>query len=344
MKKKSHTISRLHRSLRFCSTRRLYSAILLFALVGVVSTTQAAIPTSEREVLVDLYNSTDGVNWSNKMGWLNAVGSECAWFGVICDTEETHVIAIALYGNHLTGPIPSLAGLTNLLRFQVPGNELTGLQSLEGLLNLETFWVFDNQLTGPIPSLAGLTSLQDFVAYNNQLSGPIPTLAGLTNLKFFAVADNQLSGHIPPLAGLLNLTLLDVSANELTGSIPPLAGLASLQQFRVEDNELTGPLPPFVGLPHLWWLNASNNHLTGAVPSLADLTNLTHLYINGNQLSGDAPDAQSPNGLIPSGSSLCPNALNPIPSAAWDFATGQTPWYLDCFELPDLIFIDGFDG
>lgn len=34
----------------------------------------AAIPSSERQALIDLYNATNGPSWTNKTGWLGSSG------------------------------------------------------------------------------------------------------------------------------------------------------------------------------------------------------------------------------------------------------------------------------
>ncbi len=141
------------------SALRLGGALLLgLALAGAA---QAAIPASKRAVLINLYNSTNGANWTDKTGWNGAAGTECSWYRVHCDGAQSHVSAIGLDRNNLTGSLPSLSGLT----------------ALQG------FYVYSNQLTGALPSLSGLTALRYFNAYGNQLTGTIPSLSGLTALQ-----------------------------------------------------------------------------------------------------------------------------------------------------------------
>jgi hypothetical protein len=41
-----------------------------------------------RAAMMDLYNSTDGPNWSNNNKWGNNSVTPCKWFGVTCDESE----------------------------------------------------------------------------------------------------------------------------------------------------------------------------------------------------------------------------------------------------------------
>ncbi|MCI5142588.1 MAG: DUF5123 domain-containing protein, partial [Candidatus Electrothrix sp. ATG1] len=41
------------------------------------------IPTSQCEALQDLFNSTNGITWQDKTGWL-VTDTPCSWFGIVC--------------------------------------------------------------------------------------------------------------------------------------------------------------------------------------------------------------------------------------------------------------------
>ncbi|MDM8562480.1 hypothetical protein QUF54_03915, partial [Candidatus Marithioploca araucensis] len=45
------------------------------------------IPSSECEVLIAFYNSTDGDNWSNRSGW-PLTNTACNWYGVTCSDVD----------------------------------------------------------------------------------------------------------------------------------------------------------------------------------------------------------------------------------------------------------------
>ena len=178
---------------------RIASVIISILLALGITSVQAAIPSSERAVLLNFYTSTNGATWTTSTNWNGAAGTECTWFGVGCNDAGTTVLGINLFNNNLTGALPSdLNSLTNLNQFDVMGNQLTGsIPSLTGLTNLQAFIAGENQLTGSIPALTGLTNLQSFSVDLNQLTGSIPALTGLTNLQSFYVSYNRLTGDVP---------------------------------------------------------------------------------------------------------------------------------------------------
>ncbi len=336
-------------------------------LLGMAVSAQATIRSTERTALINLYNSTNGNNWSDRTGWNGPVGSECSWYGVVCDASQTHVIAVALRNNHLTGRLSSFTqvysgylvlGLTSLQGFDVSYNELTGSipdlgwvgqmqyfsvdhnhltgsipASLSSLGNLRNFYAQANQLTGDIPPLDWLSDLTEFNVSYNWLSGPLPELAGLANLQSFKANNNwDISGSIPSLAGLSRLVVFDVQHASLTGPIPSLDDLVELEYFDVNDNWLTGSIPSINGSHYLWHFVVSRNELTGSIPSLDGLRGLQTFQVGYNQLTG-LPPAPPPSLSLAVGGlwQLCPNRLTRVKSPAWDSATGTTPWYSRCW-------------
>lgn len=300
---------------------------LLFLGAGIA---HAAIPATEREVLLNLYAYTDGVNWDNKTGWNGPPGTECSWFGITCNAQGNSVTAIDLAGNELSGSLPSLSGLTNLESFDVHQtatsgiggyNSLTGqIPSLSALTKLTTFIANNTFFTGDIPSLSGLANLRHFECNNCGLHGSIPPLSGLENLIDFDANSNQLTGPIPLLADLPQLATFDVSVNHLTGELPELAGLKNLVSFDAGGNLLVGDVPDLVGLtklqlfgagnllnghlgtledlPNLELFNVSGNLLTGGIPSPGSLPSLQRFVVSLNQLTGQVPDLSGLTSLI----------------------------------------------
>lgn len=399
---------------------RLWSLPVL-ALLGCFGSAHAAIPAAERQVLLDLYQSTNGATWRRSQNWNGAPGTECTWKGVTCDAAGTHVVALQFVDNQMTGslpaslvrlrrltslgfsvngitgPLPPLRTLTLLRRVDVSVNQFSGrlprlpasietfaagenrftgsIPPLAGLVNLKVYSVYENDLSGPLPPLSGLDNLFGFTVSSNRLSGPIPAmdlpalqelflqdnllsgqippLTGVPNLKYFYLDDNNLSGPIPSLLAMPNLYYMTAINNQLSGSIPEFSGLQHFYGLYLQNNLLSGPIPSLANLPHTVELKFSGNQLSGAIPNLDgipnlqnfDVTNnqlsgtipsLAHLQfldwfdVAGNQLTGPPPALPVPNGLIHGNSSLCPNLLDPVPSAGWDAATGHSPWYDGC--------------
>jgi Leucine-rich repeat (LRR) protein len=198
-------------------------------------------------VLVDFYNATNGVNWSNKTKWLTGC-DPCNWFGVTCTNGR--VTALDLSGNLLSGSLPvSLSVLSALQTLHLDHNSLSGSipASIGNLTNLKLLSLFNNQLSGSIPeSLSALSSLQYLGLSRNQLSGSIPAgLAILTNLQQLYISYTQLSGSIPVnLGNLTNLTYMDLSNNQLNGGIPAsFSGLTAIGILDLSNNQLSGCLP-----------------------------------------------------------------------------------------------------
>ena len=159
----------------FAAMRKLLQPILMLCAFGWASAAQAVIPASQRAALIDMYNSTNGASWVNKTNWNGAVGTECTWFGITCDTLQANVLTITLDSNNLAGPFPTISGLPALLAIDVFGNKLTGsLPTLSGMNSLTFFRAGGNLLAGAIPSFSGVPNLQNFLACCQQLTGPLP--------------------------------------------------------------------------------------------------------------------------------------------------------------------------
>ena len=184
----------------------------------------AAAPTSDRDILIALYEATDGANWVNNDNWLtDAPLGE--WHGVTVNGDG-RVTELRLTQNRLSGTIPA---------------------ELDGLAELESVSFFVNQLSGSIPpTLGNLVKLQTLWLSSNDLTGPIPPeLARLANVSQLGLAGNALSGAIPSeLGGLANLNNLDLGGNQLSGTVPSeLGGLANLEHLRLSRNQLSGTVP-----------------------------------------------------------------------------------------------------
>ena len=262
---------------------RIHAAIF-FLLIGLTmsGTAYSQVPSWEREALIALYNSTNGINWKVNTGWLGAAGTECNWYGVNCSSLSGSVVKITLHDNALSGSIPSELGK---------------------LINLTHLFLNDNSLSGSIPvELGNLTKLTLLFLHNNSLTGSIPVeLGNLTKLTNLSLHSNPLGGSIPAeLGNLTNLTDLSLYNNSLSGSIPAeLGNLANLTTLALYYNSLSGGIPSELGkLTNLTSLFLNNNSLSGSIPvELGNLTKLTLLFLGDNFLTGPLPQWLSDMGI-----------------------------------------------
>ena len=240
---------------RWCRPLRLVSrrvgvapALVLFTLA--LSCGGAAQPTlPQREVLVALYEATDGPNWVDSTNWTTPAPLD-EWYGVTTDAAG-NVTELDLDTNQLRGPLPAALGRLSQLRS----------------LDLHT-----NQLRGPLPAaLAHLSALRYLALHTNQLRGPLPVeLANLSQLWWLSLHSNALSGPLPvELGNLSQLQGLELHTNQLRGPLPvELGNLSQLGWLSLHNNALSGPLPVELGnLSQLWRLSLHSNQLSGPIPA-----------------------------------------------------------------------------
>ncbi|KAJ0038108.1 hypothetical protein Pint_22478 [Pistacia integerrima] len=204
--------------------------------------------------------------------------------------------------NRLSGPIPSLAGLSSLKHAQfdknffsyVPFDFFRGLTSLRSI----SFDFNPNISSWEIPeSLKDVRGLKSFSANVACISGTIPDFFWadtFPRLRHLHLAMNNLHGKIPSSfakSSIQTLWLHDQNSDfKLHGSVAVLRNKTSLTQVRLAGNSFTGPLPDLSKLISLEELNLRYNWLTGVVPlSLANLPKLSNLYLAHNLLQGPTP-------------------------------------------------------
>ncbi|MCB9308938.1 MAG: T9SS type A sorting domain-containing protein [Lewinellaceae bacterium] len=153
------------------------------------------------DALKTLYESTNGLGWSNNEGWTDSC-NPCEWFGVNCDAND-NVIGLELSDNNLDGEIPEIFDqLPYLNVLHLNSNNLIGIipGTICDLTNIESIWLHQNQLHGVIPPCIGyLNDLSQISLAENNLSGSIPGELGfLTNLEVMLLFGNNLSGCYHP--------------------------------------------------------------------------------------------------------------------------------------------------
>ena len=207
---------------------------------------------SDRDVLVALYNATDGPNWKNNTNWLSDEPIRF-WHGVTAD-RRGKVLELHLHENNLNGTIPPEIGeLTELRSLALSANEISGElpPELGNLENLVWFWAYENALMGRIPSeLGNLSKLEVLILHKNRLNGGVPKeLGNLTNLLDLRLDFNRLSGSLPlELGNLSRLENFEILENNLSGEIPDEIGsLPRLRQLFISRNAgITGCIPDSV--------------------------------------------------------------------------------------------------
>ena len=203
-------------------------------------TETTGIQIGDCEVLVSLYEDTNGANWQlpeDALPWL-ASDTPCRWYGVFCFADR--VTTIQLPGVGMEGVLgQDLGRLTALQIFDVRDNLLTGGFPIEltQLPALATLTLYGNTFDGPLPREIGqLSNLVSIDLSNNSFSGEIPAEFGrISSLEALNLNYNNLSGTIPASLGEpQRLNWIDLSYNDLSGSVPP--SLVNIDYLNVEGN------------------------------------------------------------------------------------------------------------
>ena len=263
------------------------------------------------KALIDLYNATDGPNWTVNTNWSADLTTPPtathlnSWHGV--EVINGRVVGLRLVHNYLSGAIPSsLGNLSKLEELDLSHNSLSGSipSSLGNLSKLETLDLASNSLSGTVPSsLGNLSELKTLYLGSNSLTGTIPSsLGNLSKLERLYLAHNSLSGSI--LSSLGNLSQLEellLYDNSLSGTIPSsLGNLSKLETLHLAGNSLSGTVPSSLGnLSKLEVLELDRNRLSGTVPgSLGNLSMLEELDLGHNSLTGELPGSLTKLGLL----------------------------------------------
>ena len=260
------------------------------AIYGNVITlkTKEAGETKIRELLVKLYNDTNGEGWVNKDNWLSDKPIN-EWYGV---HYKPGYLQIALLDNNLIGTI-DLSSCTALATLDCSSNLLTSLD-VSSCTALTELYCGGNQLTSlnassctalavldcpnnQLTSLnaSGCTALEWLNCHENQLTNL--NASGCTALIYLLCENNQLTtldaSNLPALTDLWcndnQLTSLDVS------------GCIALAVLKCDNNQLTSL--NMNGCTALAYLGCNFNQLTSI--NVSGLTALTTLYCTNNQLT-----------------------------------------------------------
>ncbi|KAL1542388.1 hypothetical protein AAHA92_26489 [Salvia divinorum] len=234
---------------------------------------------------------------------------------------RTKLVELYLFGNFLTGSIPSFHNCKNLESINLSDNNLMGSLShlhFQGLKNLSALDLSYNLLNGTIPHhLFALPSIQILYLSNNQFSGQIKefSIVNHSNLLRLDLESNRIGGHIPNFFfQLRNMSSLRLSDNLFNGTfeLNKIQSLTSLSELTLSNNFLSvdtnnmsssshlnellmsscnlHDFPNLRNLPYLVVLDLSNNHLRGDIPSWIWGTGMFYLNLSHNHLT----DLQKP--------------------------------------------------
>ena len=300
----------LNPSLDFCAVDGVCSAlsgngivIIRNNLEGCNSVTEVQADCNpDLTALIDLYNATDGPNWTNNAGWIdgaagtNSTPCDGTWHGVTCDGNG-RVTELEMSSNQLTGTLPASLGQLNMLEFlSFTNNNLTGTipEVLYALPRLERMFFTINNFTGGISASIGNAPALEHVVFtaNPNLGGTIPAeITDCSTLRTFGAGGCGLTGSLPVIndGDLPNLRRLLVSDNDLSGTFSGNYGfLTQLERIELNDNNFNGLIPNiFATTPNLRTLHLENNGFINGLPlSLNQATNLEELKVSNNNLDG----------------------------------------------------------
>ncbi|MDE2678990.1 MAG: hypothetical protein OXI76_13905 [Gemmatimonadota bacterium] len=234
----------------------------------------------DRDVLVALYNATNGGNWRRNTNWLSDAPVD-EWHGVSTD-DGGRVRRLMLSTNGLQGPLPAvLAELTELRFLALAGNQLNGPlpPELGSLQQVDSLFLNDNRLTGIIPgSFLQLDGLDAFRFGGNEgLCVPV-------NSAFGAWAERIAHLDGPDCAeedaGVLELLYTTTAGPQWTNAGGWNGGEPLSEWYGVETDSIGRVMS----------LRLAGNGLSGTLPeSLAQLSGLTHLDLADNDLGGRLP-------------------------------------------------------
>lgn len=271
---------------------RLYVHVVFSLLLISCFQSKAQVNVNDSLVLVSLYDSLEGPEWSRTDNWLS--GPVGDWFGIT--VENNRVIKIRLSNNNLQGPIPSRINELDALEELILGNSLmTGpVPDLSNLQKLNHLFLYTVQLNSEFPQeIRPLNALQRLNLGISGLTGEVPDwLSELKELKHLELATNQLKGDIGSIINeMTDLRTINLFNNEFTGLLPDLSIHPNMEVITLGENAFSGPFPDWiVDLPKLKYFNVSDNDLSGELPTalFSKLNNMMfEFHIGNNDFEGD---------------------------------------------------------
>ncbi|KAJ0669332.1 putative protein kinase RLK-Pelle-LRR-IX family [Helianthus annuus] len=239
-------------------------------LTFTLSLTTVHSQSNDSDVMLTLKHNLDPSttpNWSDP--------NPCNWVYVTC-SKDNRVTGIQANGLNLKGSLPqTLNNLTQLQLLELQFNQLSGpLPSLTGLTQLQNLFINNNNFTSiPNDFFDESVGYPQLFAEKWKGNDPCNLWLGITCSS---------SGEI---------TVVNFRKMGLTGTISTnFSSIMSLQRLILADNNLTGVIPnELKDLPHLVEIDVSNNQLYGKVPSFKE--NVTVVSYGNPKMETDGPTA-----------------------------------------------------
>ena len=266
------------------------------------------LASEDKNVLIALYETTDGPNWTNSENWLSNRSID-QWFGVTTN-DAGRVEQLSLEHINLSGTLPGELGrLLNLKVLRLSGNPLLSgslPRELTGLF-LETLQLDGTQMCAPpvaafqtwlerVAQKSGVVICEDVMVMRDRRA--LTELYHTTNGVNWTINTNWLSdAPLDDWYGVTadpggRVTRLSLHSNNLAGSLPPELGeLMHLVSLSLDENKLSGRIPAELGnLTSLTSLKLGYNQLSGGIPAeLGQLSKLRTFDLTDNQFTGSIP-------------------------------------------------------
>jgi cysteine-rich repeat protein len=247
------------------------------------------ISVSECLALAELYQQTDGDNWTNKSWWFASL-DVADWYGVTALQQWPlkTVTWLALANNNLVGMIPAdLADLTNAVSMTFANNALTAIEDWfaqnPGLLTLN---LAHNQFSALPTDLGWLSWLIELRVNNNNLQSIDPSVWWLTALQYLNISNNPGIEQLPDeIWWMIALQVFLANSIELQAIPESIQQLINLQVLSMFNNRLQDIPDDLWTLQDLVSLNLSYNSIWSVPASLSSLLSLEQLDLSFNALT-----------------------------------------------------------
>lgn len=185
-----------------------------------------------RAALIELYEATDGDNWTKNTNWCSDLPLS-EWYGISTYKEMNRlyegdaIYSIGLSYNNLCGTLPVSIG-------NIPG--------------LEALSLISNKISGTVPK--EYFKIPDLNLCRNSLTSiEEPENIDEVRTNFLALNQNSLSGSLPEFIGQApSFQSVYLNDNDFTGKLPESYGslVSAERQLYLNGNRLSGKLPEAV--------------------------------------------------------------------------------------------------